>query len=170
MAKHTKRRGRGAPLVAVRVNAELAAGALAQNDLVTGSIGATWTDSFLLSAQLYASARGFTAGEGPILVGLSHDDYSAAEVEEWVEATGSGAAADLVATEQAKRKCRDMVTFILAGANEVANDGKPIKVPLKFILNDGSGLNMWIYNAGSTNPLTTGGIVEISGKIFAKRK
>ncbi len=111
-----------------------------------------------------------TQGDGPILVGIAHNDYTAAEIEEVIENAGSWNEGDLVSQEKSKRKVRIVGAFhtqaIAAGAISqlVLNDGKPIKTKIGWILNQGQTMAIWAYNQGS-GTLTTGALVILNGHI-----
>ena len=95
---------------------------------------------------------------GPIMVGVAHNDYSAADIENWIENSGAWDEGDLVSQELAKRKIRMVGIFpIPASAAEtvVLNDGQPIRTKLGFILNAGLTLNLWCYNLGTATVQTT---------------
>ncbi len=103
---------------------------------------------------------------GPILIGIAHSDYSDAEIEEWIETTGSWNEGDLVQLEVAGRKIRRIGVFDTPDAvtdSAVLNDGKPIKTKLNWILNQGQGLKQWAYNTGQVALATTDPIVSIDG-------
>ncbi len=109
------------------------------------------------------------AGIGPIMVGLAHDDYTAAEIEEFIENTGSWDEGDLVQQEVGKRKIR--VVGIFQTAHSVAtglgsatlNDGKPIKTKMNWILNQGQTLSVWGYNLGTAPVATTVPEISVQG-------
>ncbi len=99
-----------------------------------------------------------TASVGPVLIGIAHGDYSDAEIEEWIESTGSWDEGDLVAQEVGNRKIRRIGQFTepaTAAQGTVLNDGKPIKTKLNWILNQGITLKFWIYNTGTAAFVTT---------------
>ncbi len=99
------------------------------------------------------------AGIGPIMVGIAHGDYTAAEIEEWIENTGSWNETDLVQQEVGGRKIRQIGVF--TGANtdgagvEHLNNGDPIKTKLNWILTQGQTLDLWAYNLGANALATT---------------
>ncbi len=107
-----------------------------------------------------------STGDGPILVGIAHGDYSAAEIEEFLEATGSWDEGDLVQQEIAKRKIRRIGIFENP-ADEAAsvslNNGTKIKTKLNWILNDGATLSLWAYNTGTSPLATTNPTVQALG-------
>ena len=120
------------------------------------SLDATWSMSNFTPAQ----------GDGPILVGVAHSDYTAAEIEEVIENTGSWTEGSKVEQEIAKRLVRVIGTLrSLTGAteNDVLNDGKPIKTKLNWILNSGDTLKIWAYNIGGSALATTDPEVNVFG-------
>ncbi len=141
----------------------LTLGVLASGDVISEALPTVLTqDRRISSVDLLWGVRGLTAGEGPIDAGVAHSDYSAAEIEECLEATGSWSDTDKVAAEQANRLVCRIVTFSGEVAEEVANDGKPIKTKLNWRIPDGSTLQTWTRNrSGAT--LTTGGVVVLDG-------
>lgn len=88
----------------------------------------------------------YAAGEGPVLLGISHSDYSSAEIEEVIENLGSWNEGDLVSQEIGRRKVRLLGSL---ADNGQLNDGKPMKVKLNWVLLQGQTLNFWVYNTGS---------------------
>ncbi len=114
------------------------------------------------------SLREFTSAtdDGPIMVGLAHVDYDIAEIEEFIEATGSWNEGDLVAQEVAKRKIRMVGIFEQASTATgvaVLNDGKPIKTKLNWMLLQGQTVAVWGYNLGASALATTVPVVQIEG-------
>lgn len=92
------------------------------------------------------------ADSGPILVGLAHSDYSNAEIEAFIENTGSWNEGDLVNQEIAKRKIKIVGSFANPGTAATAvqlNDGRKIKTKVKTLLNQGQTFRLWAYNAGT---------------------
>lgn len=140
------------------------------------SLGTLATDTGLIQALLTSvlthdyrctsvvatyTMDGLTAGEGPVIVGLAHGNYSLAEIEEWIEnslgqVTGPN---DLVEREVANRLIRQIGSFEGDGP---LNDGKPIKTRLNWLVADGHRLLFWTYNQGSQ--LTTGAQVRVTGQ------
>ncbi len=166
MAKHRKRRGR--PLFVPRIKASAAAGALAAADMTSTAFGSALDQEvYALSMDVVLTTHGFTAGEGPIIVGVAHGDYSAAEIEEWLEEASSWIKSNKIGQERARRKCRIIAASHEPALNENFNDGKPIRVKLGFVLEDGQQLQLWVYN-DSDATLTTGGIVELTGPAYLR--
>ena len=120
------------------------------------SIRATWT------------LDGYTPTQnaGPIVCGVCHSDYSAAEVLAWFTATGSWNETDLIAKEVANRKIRIVGTFPTPDAATdavVLNDGKAILTKLGWILSQGQTLAQWVYNSGSQSVAITTPDVRATG-------
>ncbi len=106
------------------------------------------------------------ASAGPILVGISHSDYSQAEIEAWIETTGSWNETDLVQQEVASRKIRRIGVFDTPPATDQSSrlaDGRQIKTKLNWILNQGQSLNLWAYNTGAQPAATTSAVVHTNG-------
>ena len=106
------------------------------------------------------------AGDGPILVGIAHGDYTDAEIEAVIEISDSWDEGNLIDREVSARKVRRIGVFeipIDANATVVLNDGKPMKTKLNWILNAGQTLRLWAYNLGTSPLATTAPIVNASG-------
>ncbi len=127
------------------------------------SLVATWAmDQFTVAA-----------GDGPIMVGVNHSDYTLAEVQEWIDNTGSWSSGDLVSQEVGRRKIRMAGVFeasAQAGGAYALNDGKPIKMKLNWDLNSGQGLELWAMNLGDSALATTIPSVFVQGhaNLFVK--
>ncbi len=122
------------------------------------SVRASWTlDKFTKATDV-----------GPIYVGLAHADYSAAEVEEWIEATGTWDEGDLIQQEVMKRKIRRVGTFdIPDDATKAARleDGRQILTKCGWIVNAGQApAQLWAYNLGQAAVATTVPTVHCMGK------
>ncbi len=155
------------------VNETLSLGSLAPSTLVgvlfdevvnertlVSSIDATYTLSDVAQA----------ANRGPILIGVAHGDYTDAEIEAVIEMTDSWDEGNKVEQEIANRKVRKICTLQTesATAQVVANDGKPIKTKLNWILLQGQTLRLWGYNLG-TAALVAGAIrLEGHANLFPK--
>ncbi len=114
----------------------------------------------VMSVDVLFSLNGMTALEGPVDVGLSHSDYTDAEVEQALEATGSWASDDKIAREQSNRLVRRVGQ--LDAEHDELNDGKPVRVRLNWALASGSTIRYWARNVGS-GALTTGAILTFNG-------
>ncbi len=165
--KSGKPRRRGKVLKAKIINS-IALGTLSNATVISDPVPDSVDErAFALSTELLVSTRGMTPGEGPIIVGVAHSDYTTAEIQEWIDNTGGWSEGDLVQQEISKRKIREIGQFPVTSAAEVLNDGRPIKVPLRFYLTQGQTLDCWALNrSGST--LTTGGVVLYDGHAWLK--
>ncbi len=121
------------------------------------SVKCTWAISDLTPAD----------GAGPIMVGVAHSDYSATEIEEFIENANSWNEGDLVAQEIAKRKIRIVGILVPEVAGAVGdgrlNDGKPITTKCGWILTTGNGVDIWAYNMGDVALGTTDPQVSVNG-------
>ncbi len=138
---------------------------LADATVLTGALtNASDNEYRALSVRGTWAMRAVTAGEGPIMVGVAHADYTVTEIKECIEAEAAMSRGDKIAREQADRLVRRIGTFANESTDEVLNDGKPITTRLNWVIADGSQINLWAYNqSGAT--LTTGAVVSINGKI-----
>ncbi len=162
-----KRGGRKQRAQKLVFSSSLALLTTAGNTVVSGALADTVVDRVWLSSMDIRSAlRNVTVGEGPIVYGVAHGDYTAAEIEECLEAVGSWDRSDQIAVEQANRKVRTIGVFGAILAEETLNNGNPKRVRLGFILEDGQTLQMWAWNkSGAT--LTTGAVIEGNGQVYA---
>jgi len=151
-----------------QISHSMAVGALATQDVKTSSNSEVLTESAWLSSvkAIWAMQGGaFGADEGPVLVGISHSDYTAAEIEEWIENAASWDQNDEVGKEVARRKIRRVGIFHGLGVTteaEVMNDSKPIHTKCGWLMGTGQTVTMWAYNTG-TETLQSGYDVKIEG-------
>lgn len=154
------------------VDETLALGTLAGNTLVKADFDDAVTERSLISSLVASySITNVTqiADMGPLVVGVAHSDYSAAEIEEWIENSGAWSEGDKVSQEVAKRQIRVIGIFnpragTAAGlAADVLNDGKKIKTKLNWILNSTQTLTLWVHNRGTAAVATTIPDVHVMG-------
>ncbi len=127
-------------------------------------------DTWLMSAALTWGAEGFTAGEGPIQVGLAHGDYTAAEIEECLESLASWDQGDKIANERRRRKVRIAGSIDwFDGATGVLAHGRIVKTKLGFMLEIGETLKTWAYNP-TTGTIATGGQILANGGLHSRRR
>ncbi len=164
MAKRPRRRW-GPNDAQIPVFNTQALGALANADLISGElVGAADEEYRALSLKMAWAIKGVTAGEGPVVVGVALGDYTSAEIEEWLEATTAMSRGDMIANEQADRRCRRVGVFANDGVGESLNDGKPITTRLNWHVPEGKTIAVWAYNqSGAT--LTTGQNITQTGSI-----
>ncbi len=142
----------------------LAALAVTDATVVKGTTLAASDRSYrILSFRTLWAKRGGTAGEGPIMVGYAHNDYTVAEIKEALEAEAAMATGDKIANEQANRLVRLVGVFPGIDGDETLNDGKPITTKLNWAIPLGGNVATFIYNR-SGGTLTTGMVTTISGK------
>lgn len=162
MAKHPKRRRKFGRYIRGNVDETLSLGTLAGRTLVLvgfdeGVEERTWISSLKASWSLDDWTAG--ANIGPFLVGVAHSDYTAAEVEAWIEQTTSWKEGDLIATREVGRRLIRQAG-ILRSSNidgvgvSVLNEGRPFTLKLNWMLTSGQNLDLWAYNLG-TSPLAT---------------
>lgn len=144
--------------------------ALASKTVISAAFDQVVVDRMLCSSvKAIYSLRDFTpaVNSGPILVGIAHSDYSAAEIEEFLETSDSWDEGNKVEQEIANRLIRRVGTFqspALATESVSLNDGKPIRTKLNWILNQGQTLQLWVYNLGSAAVATTTPVVDLAGQ------
>ena len=151
------------------INENMALDTLAGLALLAGSFDETVNERSLVSSVVVAvGVTGQTStdeNDGPIMVGVSHSDYSGAEIEAYIENLGSWNEGDLVNQETSRRKIRKIGVIEWPVATDESHflfDGAKRKFKLNWILNQGQGLSMWAYNMG-TSGLVTGSEVFIEG-------
>lgn len=138
---------------------------LADGTLVLEALtGVLEMNARITSADLSFALDGATPGEGPLQIGVSHGDYSVAEVEENLEVAGLLGPAAKIEQEQSNRLVRTVATFGSVSASEVVNDGKSVKTRLNWLIEEGNFLAMWTYN-NSGAPLTTGTRTRVWGHL-----
>ncbi len=176
MARKPHQRRRRKKLFVPTINATLALGALADQDLISATLGQNpGIETFLMSMKATWNLDNATPGEGPILVGVAHEDYTDAEIEEYLENTQSWSPQDLVGQEIANRKIRIVGSFgntarggTATTSTERLQDGKPIKTICRWVNSDSQSLKIWAFNKAG-GPLTTGGRVVVVGNAFMNR-
>ncbi len=151
-----------------RIDEELTVGALVNNDVISTTFGQSVDEPRrIMSIDTIVATHDFTAGEGGLVVGIAHSNYTAAEIEEFLE-IDNWVTTDKIAQEQGGRLVRILGTFPLAVAAESLNDGMKFRTKLNWLLVSGDTLQSWAWNQ-SGNTLTTGGIVEIKGTAWMRR-
>ncbi len=136
------------------IDENLLLGTLASKALVSDTFDESVIERTLVSSVVAAWVLdGMVAGQGPILFGVAHSDYSDAEIEAVLETTGSWNAGDKVAQEIGKRLVRVIGEFVGqqgTGTDDIRfNDGKPVKTKLNWMLETGQTLKMWAYNVSA---------------------
>ncbi len=164
-----KRKGWNPANKVVPVQGSLATSTLANLVVVKAAIGGTGTQEYkCISTKLMLAMRDFTAGEGPITVGLAHGDYTVAEIEECLEAESAIDMSDMVAAEQAGRRVRRIAVFGQQAASvEIINDGRPVRTKLNWKTEGDVPVAIWIYNH-SGSALSGGAVLEWVGTQFIR--
>ncbi len=152
------------------VNEQLSLGTLAAKTLISAIFDEVAVEKTLVSSIVGTYAINDlteASGDGPILVGIAHSDYTASEIEAVIEATGSWDPGDKIQNEIGKRLVRKIGVFDVEATGltvtDVLNDGKPIKTKLNWSLTTGKSLQLWAYNMG-TSPLgSTDPTVTVEG-------
>jgi len=171
MARKPRRR-RKFNLRRVRVNGAVVIGALAALDVTQGAVTVASLNPFRIMsvhASYSLSGLGATIDDGQEF-GISHSDYSAAEIEECLEAASAIDIGDKVAQEQANRLVRSigiMSGADVTGGNRHFNDGRKIRTKLNWAIGIGQTLNYWIRN-GSGVVYTTGATLLVAGDLWIK--
>ncbi len=172
MARKGHGRGRRRPMgryIRGNIDLDVDLGALAAKTIVALAMQQTVTERTLVSSivmQWSMIGKTIADNQGPIMVGVAHSDYTAAEIEAWLENTTTWAEANQIGREISSRKIRRVGVFPEGGASlstQVLNDGKPVKTKLNWILNAGQTLDVWAYNNGSAALATTTPNVVVSG-------
>ncbi len=170
MAKHGRRKFR--QYLKGQIEHTLALATLASKDVIGSNVGDTVIEKAWLSSVKATHSLAFPtplAGDGPIMVGLAHSDYTDAEIEEWIENAESWNSSDLRSQEQARRKIRRIGIFPMSEtgdltSSKVLNDGKPIRTKCGWMLDTGMTVKFWAYNMGSS-ALTTGRLYQVQGHV-----
>jgi len=168
MAGKGRSRGRGR-FKQARIEASAAVGALATRAVTTDALCAASDAPYrfmsLDGTWSLSDSASIGDAQGPLAFGVAHSDYSAAEIEECLEAAGSMEIGDKIANEQANRLVRQIGVITADGENGQPsnfNDGKPVKVKLNWGVAVGDFLDIWVYNLDIGN-LTTGLILDFVG-------
>ncbi len=150
-----------------RIDFELALLTLVGNKVLKGDETNVLSESaWLTSVKVTFALKDLDPqpGDGPIVVGVAHSDYTAAEIEEWVEEGGSWDQGDMVSREKNRRKIREVGVFpvnLVTGTN-VLNDGRVMRVKCGWNLRTGQTIAFWVYNSGS-GALVSGSNLHVNG-------
>ncbi len=161
-----KKSGWPANLKKVPLHAGIDLGALATKDATKGVIANTSADTYRWkSIKCTVSITDLVAGDGPIVVGVSHPDYSSTEIEECLEAVASIDQGDKIAREQANRLVRTL--GVVNETDMTINQGRPVHQKLNWLMSIGDQPTVWAYNSG-TVLLSTGARVHLDGSILVQ--
>ncbi len=106
------------------------------------------------------------SGDGPVVVGYAHSDYSVTEIKEALEAGSSISVGNMVSQEHANRLVRKVGTFVEAEAP--LNNGMPIKTRLNWLIPIGKEVNVFAFNDHAADALATGSILTFNGNMWVK--
>ncbi len=171
MAKHTGKSGKGRfrRYLKGRLDETLALGTLGAKVVISANSSDVVTEKAFLSSVKATWSLGAVTDAinvGPVEVGIAHSDYSSAEIEEYLENSGSWQEEDMISQEIGKRKIRSV--GLLRSPDTVAgfsrlNDGKPITTKAGWIIQTGQGVRIWAYNMGSVAFATTDPQMQVQG-------
>ena len=122
------------------IDEAVALGTLAGKDALKQDFGEVMVDPGRVTSIVSTWAMegfGVAAGDGPVRVGVAHSDYSAAEIEEWIENAQSWDLGDKIGQEVGKRLIREIGVFRASGqaiGPTTLNEGRPIKTKLNWRL------------------------------------
>ncbi len=151
----------------VRISAALGLSTLGSVTVLTGTFtGISDAQYRLMSTKSTWDLIGQTEGEGPIVVGLAHSDYTVTEIKEALEAAAAISQGDKIANEKANRLVRIIGTFG-GGANSVLNDGRPVKTRFNWNIAIGDASVLFAYN-DSGSALTTGAVLNVNGEVWVR--
>ncbi len=173
MAKHRGRKGRktsSSAFQALPVNQTIALATLADQTVLMADLTAIADDMWMQSADLSWTLRDAAVGEGPIAVGLAHNDLSVSEVKEAINAVPASRS-DIVARERSRRPVRRVGQFTggVATSEVALFNGVEKRTPVKMYFAESSDLAAYAMNqSGAT--LTTGAVVTINGTIYGTWK
>lgn len=154
-------------LAVINVDESIVLSTLADNAAISVDSDPFGREFYAISADLYWGLDGLTAGQGPIIVGMAHNDYTDVEVAENLNLTGMEDPGDKIAQEQGRRLVRRAGQFSGVSTNEVLNDGKAKRTKLGFVITDGFSLGFWAQNKSNAT-LTTGAAVNVNGKLYGR--
>ncbi len=157
------------PYLRGAINHKLALTTLGSKVVVGSSVADTLTNkAWLSSVKATWTLANLTESPtvGPILVGVSHSDYSDSEIEAWIENTSSWETKDKVGQEIARRKIRRVGVFrspnVDLGA-AVLNEGRLITTKCNWMLEIGQTVKVWAYNTGASAVATTVPDLRVEG-------
>ncbi len=158
----------------VAMTPALAVGALATLDVISGAGTSATTNTLRIISieQAWSISDVGASIDDNFQFGVAHSDYSAAEIEECLEATSSMDLGNKVENERANRLVRMIGTLTWDGAGAVDggmkfNGGRPMKTRLNWLMSIGDTLNVWVRN-GSGTVYTTGAILTGIGNLWVK--
>ncbi len=163
-----KKGGRKFTLRAVRVTSTVTVGNVLAQIAVTGALLGTADGAYrLISCKNTWSMTNNTAGDGSLVVGYAHGDYTVTEIKEFIESASSINIGNKIANEQSNRLIRIVGTFPGLLTEEVLNDGKPIHTKLNWAIPIGTGVNAFVYNDDGAQRSTGAGVRQ-NGTVWVR--
>ncbi len=168
LAKHPRRRRKFRAYLRGRVHQKIPIGTLGAATLVAQALQDSVTEKAFVTSIVatWALSNVTPSGSGPLLVGVAHGDYTAAEIEAFIENSTSWDRGDLITQEVNRRKIKIVGVFDepTSADDEVRlQDGRMIKTKLNWVLETGQSLDLWAYNRGSVAYATTTPSVAVDG-------
>jgi len=171
MANKPRRRRRRRRYLRGAIDHKLQLSTLGPNVVIGSSITDVLTEeAWLSSVDVLVTMDSFTPGEddGPIVIGVSHSDYTDAEIEEWIENAGSWETSDKVQQREVSRRLiRYMGTFPRepSGTSDwvALNEGRRLRTKCGWMLGTGQTVKFWAYNSGDSALATTDPAVRWNG-------
>ncbi len=152
----------------VRFDAQIALATTANQVVVTSGLTGTSANPYRCkSVKVTWNLKNLTPGQGPILFGYAHSDYSVGEIKECLEVGTSIDRGDKVALEQANRLVRLVGSFDGLLSEEKFNEGRPMKTKLNWAIGIGDEVSMFIYN-DSGGAFTTGAFCDVLGEMWVQ--
>ncbi len=158
--------------VAIPISGGLSLTTLGNNTVIKSDVisGNFTEDFFAISVDLNVSVDDITAGELlPAEWGVCHGDYTVAQVNENLNVALLGPG-NKIQQEQARRLVRRGGVFksdpVLTTKLQTDFAGMK-RIKLKFVVQDGKALQIWIKNR-SGSPLTTGSQLVWSGTLYGR--
>ncbi len=174
MAKRTRRKRRSFNLRPVRIQSSLSIGALASADVISGAVTNNASNPMrLVSAHLSFGISDLAALiDDGFMFGIAHGDYTAAEIEECLEAGGTMDQGDKIALEAANRLVREIGIITKSTGGTIGsglsfNDGRPVKIRLNWKLSIGKAFQVWVRNNSGTI-YTAGSLLQVGGKLWVR--
>lgn len=163
-----RRRKRRSGFQAIPFQGNLVLGNLGAGSMVKANLLGTdfGEDYFCISMDLLMHLETNTAGDGPLKMGIAHEDLTVSEIAEAITAEMTDPD-DIIAKERARRPVRTVSVFSGFAATETINDGQMKRVKVGWSIGDGHNLDLWAQN-DDADARTTGGIVQFSGVLFGR--
>jgi len=165
LAKRTPKRRRF-NLRRVRTTPAIALSTLAAGVVVAGGTTGVAPNSYrAVSSEQVWAIENLNTGEGPLVVGYAHSDYTVTEIKEAIDASASIDPGLKIERERANRLVR--IVGVITSDVDRLNDGRPLKTRLNWLITPGDEVNIFALNdSGAT--LTTGAVLHITGNMWVK--